>query len=173
MRKTLATILVAGAFAVSACADRLPVTASPDAPAFSLNGDASPSYIIDFSGTSLAATLEADVQAAGGTVTARLDAIGVAVATSTDPSFSRKAERIAGVRAVGLDPMVDWIGPDADVVAAEAGDAAPEPAPTVFGSGESFRLMQWAPDAISAPAAWDAGALGAGARVAIIDGGIH
>jgi lantibiotic leader peptide-processing serine protease len=172
MRKLFATALVAGAFAVSACADRVPVTSSPDAPSFALNGGA-PSYIIDFNGTTLPASLEADIQAAGGTVTARMDVIGVAVATSTDPAFSSKAAMIQGVRAVGIDPVVDWIGPDQDQAAVEAGDAAPEPAPAVFGSGESFRLMQWAPDAIAAPAAWDAGALGLGARVAIIDGGIH
>jgi len=42
-----------------------------------------------------------------------------------------------------------------------------------FGAGETFRRAQWVPDALSAPAAWDAGAMGAGARVAILDGGIR
>jgi subtilisin family serine protease len=41
------------------------------------------------------------------------------------------------------------------------------------GGHETFRLIQWAPDAIQAPAAWQSGALGAGARVAVLDGGIH
>jgi lantibiotic leader peptide-processing serine protease len=44
---------------------------------------------------------------------------------------------------------------------------------SAFGTAETFRREQWVPDAISAPAAWDGGNMGAGARVAIIDGGIR
>lgn len=36
-----------------------------------------------------------------------------------------------------------------------------------------YRYIQWAPQAVKAPDAWAAGCTGKGARVAIIDGGIH
>jgi subtilisin family serine protease len=67
-----------------------------------------------------------------------------------------------------LDPRESSIGEE---VTAEA--ASPPEATSIVGATETFRLVQWAPDAVSAPAAWDAGATGAGARVAVIDGGIH
>ena len=41
-----------------------------------------------------------------------------------------------------------------------------------IGSDESFWAYQWAPQAIHAPEAWEAGFTGQGIRVAVIDGGI-
>src|SRR6185436_14683678 len=53
-------------------------------------------------------------------------------------------------------------------------DASPTATETaVIGGIETFRTTQWVPDAVHAPEAWALGYQGAGARVAVIDGGIH
>jgi subtilisin family serine protease len=138
-------------------------------------GDAKASYIIDFTGTTLPANLGALVQAAGGVLTTSMGQIGVAVAASDDPSFPNRAARIKGVFSVVPDVVVQWVDPRETLVGEDvAVEAAPPPeATSVVGATETFRLVQWAPDAVSAPAAWDAGATGAGARIAIVDGGVY
>src|SRR5438309_1629093 len=69
--------------------------------------------------------------------------------------------------------MVQWVPQDAEPTMVEVDDLVSVEPASVFGSLESFRPLQWAPDAVSAPAAWTTGAIGAGARVAIVDGGIR
>jgi subtilisin family serine protease len=131
------------------------------------------SYLIDFTGNDLPADLAAQVARAGGVLTNSIAQIGVAVATSEDPSFADRAIMIRGVFSVELDPMVQWIEPTRVIEAGEAGAEISLEPTAAFGAGETFRRAQWVPDAISAPAAWDAGARGAGVRVAILDGGIR
>ena len=137
--------------------------------------DGPSSYVIDFTGSSLPATLAADVAAAGGTVTASMDAIVVAVASSSSPDFLDRAAKISGVRAVSVDRMEQWVSPSenagTEVEAEGLGDVSA--AAAAVGSTESFRKAQWNVDAVSAPGAWAAGQLGKGARVAVIDGAIH
>lgn len=131
------------------------------------------SYVLVASGNSLPPSLAADVAAAGGTVTGTMDGIGVAVATSADPAFAKRASAIGGLQYVAEDLEVQWTR-DAYGDAAEATDQ-PGAEETAHGVGthESFRNAQWAPDAVSAPAAWNAGHLGRDARVAILDGAVH
>lgn len=131
------------------------------------------SYLIDFTGNTLPANLAAQVAKAGGVLTTSIEQIGVAVATSEDPQFADRAVRIRGVFSVQPDPTVQWVQPEKVVEAeVDAGaDATVEPMATF--TGETFRRAQWVPDAMSAPEAWDLDALGAGARVAVIDGGIY
>src|SRR5213594_1125517 len=178
------TATIAGAILAAACVYDAPVT--PDSntitaanmansPAAQLSSGTGKSYIIDFTGYQLPTDLAAHVAKAGGTLTASIDQIGVATATSTDPSFSDRAVKIRGVFSVNEDPMVQWVEPERVVDAGEVdvsagGDVVPNVA---FGSAETFRAEQWVPDQLSAPAAWDAGARGAGVRVAILDGGIR
>jgi subtilisin family serine protease len=69
--------------------------------------------------------------------------------------------------------VVQWVNPERVV---DAGEVSPDVVVTpdaTFGNAETFRRIQWAPDAVHAPDAWDAGARGAGARVAVLDGGIR
>ena len=175
---------IAAAIVAAACVYDAPVT--PDSntitaanmansPAAQLSAGTGKSYLIDFTGYQLPTDLAAQVAKAGGTLTASIDQIGVATATSTDPSFSDRAVKIRGVFSVNEDPMVQWVEPERVVDAGEVdvsagGDVVPNVA---FGSAETFRAEQWVPDQLSAPAAWDAGARGAGVRVAILDGGIR
>ncbi len=137
--------------------------------------DGPTSYVIDFTGSSLPATLTADIAAAGGTVTSSMDAIGVAVATSSSADFPGRAARIAGVRTVSVDRVEQWVSPNENAgteVEVDALDDASATAAAV-GSTESFRKVQWNVDAVSAPGAWAAGQQGKGARVAVIDGAIY
>ncbi|HET9384401.1 MAG TPA: S8 family serine peptidase [Gemmatimonadales bacterium] len=182
-RPMLRFALVTGAIVAAACAYDAPV--KPDLPTAGLSTSpsmqlstapaAARAYMIDFIGDALPANLAAQITKAGGVLTTELTQIGVAVATSDDPAFADRAARITGVFSVIPDFEIQWVDPRESVVTEEltAEDLPPAAAQASVGASETFRLVQWAPDAVSAPAAWDAGATGAGARVAVLDGGIH
>jgi subtilisin family serine protease len=108
------------------------------------------------------ADLAAEVQRAGGTLKSYHKGAGVAIALSNDAAFATKLKAVAGIGAVGKDKAVQWIDPNLRVA-----EMANE------GDNETFFGIQWAPKAISAPAAWASGQMGAGVRVAVLDGGIH
>jgi subtilisin family serine protease len=167
MRIRNSALAAAGALLLAACAEG-PGT-GPGEVRFSAQSG-SPTYVIMTSGNRVPAGLADQVTAAGGTVTASLDEIGVLVATSNDAEFAARARGLSGVQAVALDQMLEFEQPrDAgEGVELDLGSQDHE-----IGGHETFRLIQWAPDAVSAPAAWATGAMGAGARVAILDGGIR
>jgi len=182
MRFTIAI----GAIVAAACVYDAPVTPNRNtttaetfsSPSMSVSapGSETQSYIIDFTGNSLPTDLAAQVAKAGGVLTTTIDQIGVAVAASENPSFARRAWQIRGVFSVIRDIDVQWLDPRETAVGEEltVEEAAPPPeALAHVGAAETFRFVQWAPDAVSAPAAWHAGATGAGVRVAVLDGGIH
>ena len=177
--------VIAGAIVAAACVHDTPTKPSenttaarvPLTPSLQLTApsNAAKSYLIDFTGNALPANLAAQVAKAGGVLTTSIEQIGIAVATSNDPNFADRAVAMRGVFSVQPDPMVQWVQPEqvveaGEVDVTEAGIAEPAAA---FGTGETFRRAQWVPDAMSAPDAWDLGARGAGARVAILDGGIR
>lgn len=127
-------------------------------------------YIIIASGDQLPASLEGEVSKANGKIAHLNTAVGLATATSTDPAFAEKAARIAGVGSVIRDAEAQWIMPgsiqtDVSALGSPTGSSATNPATN------SFFRFQWGHQAISAPAAWAAGYQGAGARVAVLDGG--
>ena len=131
------------------------------------------SFVILGKGENLSAATAASLRALGAEVTV-LPEIGVAFASSADPDFAAKAGAIDGVQAVAADFEYQWVAPQPEAGSVEISEEDVVAGPSaVFGSGETFRNVQWAPDAIHAPDAWDAGVRGAGARVAILDGGIH
>ena len=166
------SLLVLGAVGLAACAEP-PMQPMGGADAYSSRSSvaAGRTYVLIANGNSLPADLESTMAALGGTVASRMDGIGVATVTSDDPGFAARASGAAGVRAVVADVMIQFDEPRVEG-SVEAGEAATEAAHAV-GGHETFRALQWAPDAISAPAAWALGYQGAGARVAILDGGIH
>src|SRR3989441_5811954 len=181
-RFVLRTTTLAGAIAVAACVENAPVspTDSPisaanvaNSPSLQLPAPEARSYILDFTGSDLPADLSAQVTSAGGSLSTSIAQIGVAVATSADPNFANRAGKIRGIASVELDPMVQWVQPENVVEAGEAESGGEVVPAAAFGSAETFRRAQWVPDAMSAPAAWDAGAKGTGVRVAILDGGIR
>ncbi|MBC7897288.1 MAG: S8 family serine peptidase [Cytophagaceae bacterium] len=174
MRRIVPLLCIA---ALVACSDNPSVPTSVAGPRLSVSAAGPSSYVIDFTGETLPATLAADIRSAGGTLTASLDAIGVAVASSDDPSFPARASRIRGVSGVDPDVVLQWVNPAVAPAEVTVDESDVVEQSHEVGGHETFRLVQWAPDAISAPAAWAAGAegdnQGAGARVAILDGGIR
>jgi subtilisin family serine protease len=122
-------------------------------------------YVIICKTNAIPAGIDKQIASAGGTVTSRLHQIGVVVAISEKPDFAKKASKIKGVMTAVRDEWVQWVNPQ---VCEDAGSIKA----LSIGSDETFWPYQWAPRAIYAPDAWDAGARGAGVRVAILDGGI-
>jgi lantibiotic leader peptide-processing serine protease len=167
------SVAILGVLAIAACSD-LPVT--PTAPLTATHGMSSvkggKSYVlIANTEESLPDDLSAAVSAAGGTLTSAMGDIGVAAATSSDPNF---ASKLSGYTVVE-DVMMKFGNPRvADVIVEDL--SAPTFTESAIGAVETFRAVQWAPDAVHAPEAWEADPVhnqGAGARVAILDGGIR
>ncbi|QIX62941.1 S8 family serine peptidase [Hymenobacter lutimineralis] len=127
-------------------------------------------YIIISSTNELPAALATQTQAANGTLTDELPGTGLALATSSDPDFAAKAARISGVRSVIHDFSFQGFNPEA-ARSVEAIAEADNTNPGSAGDNERFFPLQWGHTAIEAPEAWNTGARGAGALVAVLDGG--
>ncbi len=171
-RNTPLAAVIAATLALAACADS-PVTPNRGGPQFAVSAAGERTYVMLAPGNALPPGLADQVQAAGGTLTTSLSAIGVAVATSGAADFAARAARIKGLSAVVEDQVFQFTEPEERVVTTEADEADVGEQSHQVGGHETFRALQWAPDAVSAPAAWATGAMGAGARVAILDGGLR
>ena len=120
------------------------------------------SYIVIGNGPSVSAKLEKAIGKAGGTVTSqRLAKVGALVVESDNPDF---ASSISGATvvpnvSVRMTPSVQELQP----VAAN---------PPNTGDDDFYFDRQWGHDAVNAPEAWEAGQRGAGATVAVLDGGV-
>lgn len=161
--------LTLGACAPDNTAPELPV-ATPMMAALSAGN----SYVILAKGNKIPATLAASIAAAGGTITQTLPEIGMLTVTSTAADFQAKASAFSGVDAVAVDTNYQFIDPNERVMVAEDADVFDNSTAASIGDNETFFPgLQWAPKAIHAPEAWDAGARGTGVRVAVIDGGLN
>ena len=122
------------------------------------------------------ASLDSEVQAAGGSVTATIPQIGLAIVESDRDDFA-DAVQLSGVES---------IVPDIPIESGELAGGSPftvdTPAPefTEFAGsppipvgGDAMSGLQWALQAIHAPEAWALGYTGKGVRVAVLDGGIQ
>lgn len=110
---------------------------------------------------------EQAVASAGGTVVFSHQESGVAVAESAAPEFLAKIRASQAVSSANLDRLVQWTREPAALASIEDSYTNPPNNDTFFNG------VQWAPQAIDAPAAWALGCTGEGIRVAILDGGIH
>jgi len=126
------------------------------------------SYLIIAQGNKLPEKLAERVSAAGGTITRTIPEIGIAVATSSNPNFAANASGISGVRSVAPNVRLQWIDPDLSPYRFAAENFGNPP---TSGDDDFFFDLQWGHDAVDAPEAWNAGARGAGVRVAILDTG--
>lgn len=106
------------------------------------------------------------VTAAGGAVVFGHDGAGVGVATSSAPDFASRVRASSAIASVEADRLVQWQLP---MTTADLDEAFTNPP----NNDTFFNGVQWAPQAIDAPAAWASGCTGNGVRVAILDGGIH
>lgn len=108
---------------------------------------------------------EKQVAKAGGTVKSVIDEIGVAFVSSADPDFKSTLAKKPGIQGVAYSLPV----PIDDSLFTEVG---PQAETNHVGENEFWYPLQWGLDAVNAPQAWDAGATGAGVRVAVLDSGI-
>lgn len=120
-------------------------------------------YIVSASGWG-AAQIDA-VAAAGGTVVIGHDGAGVAVVRSSSPGFAARLKASSAIQDVQADRIVQWQRPS-------LGGTVDAQFTNPPNNDRYFNNIQWAPQAVDAPAAWAEGCLGQGARVAILDGGI-
>jgi subtilisin family serine protease len=103
-------------------------------------------------------------QSLGPALVANLKAIGVVIATSSDPNFATWAATLRGVQAVAEDPEIQWL--------------PKEPAVQLTGvtadgvNSEPYNGYLWNLRVIHADVTAAHGDLGAGARVAVIDEGM-
>lgn len=150
---------LAAVLAVGACSDQQdPSNGPPDAPSVA-SSKSSSSYVIGFSAAQ-AGDVKGAIERAGGKALYISKRAGLATAESADPAFAGKLGKAPGIRAVAMDTVVQWV-PKERVIEASIGD------------NETFFNAQWAPQSIHAEEAWDAGARGTGARVAVLDGGLN
>ena len=170
MRSKFTALAAIATALAAACANDQP-TAPRAGPRFATFASGARTYVILGNGNALPSGFAAAVTAAGGTVTGTMSGIGVAVATSSSADFQTRAAAIQGVEAVAADQIVQWVDPAERVI--DFGDVAADVGQASHGNNETFYNLQWAPKAIHAPEAWDAGHLGTGARVAILDGGLN
>lgn len=154
----------------AACADAPTAVRAPMSAALATSQDET-SFVVGGTGGSLPASFAADVAALGGTVTRTMPDVGIAVVQLSRADARAALKKLKGVSDVAADVVRQWQDPNPRVESIDLGDQGV--ATAGVGDVETFRAVQWAPDAVNAPAAWNAGYLGAGARVAILDGGIH
>ncbi len=125
---------------------------------------ASKTYVVVAKGQGRGST--AFAQTLGPAVTANLEAIGVVVATSSDPNFATWAASQPGVQAVAEDPELQWL-PKEPAVQFTNTDVSAQGVNT-----EPFNGYLWNLRAIHADVTAAHGDLGAGARVAVLDSGM-
>lgn len=168
--RTLVTAAVATAM-LAGCADGPTASRATMGEVALVAAQAEESFIVLGAGNALPATLEADVAALGGVVESTAPSVGMATVRLSRADARTALKALRGVSDVAADPVVQWQDPNPRFESMDVADQGI--AAAGYGDAETFRALQWAPDAISAPAAWNAGYRGAGARVAILDGGIH
>lgn len=125
-------------------------------------------YLIVSSGTTLSADIKAQLKSLQGEIISEIDEVGIATVVSDDPAFAAKASKIKGVGSVIKDLDIQWH----DLKNTRTVDIdAVNFTPPSTGDSNPFYTFQWGHTAIEAPAAWNAGARGKGARVAVLDSG--
>ncbi len=122
-------------------------------------------YIVQLVADAVPGGFADQITALGGTVETQLAGAGIVIVSSARADFEAAAERLGGVEAVMADAIVELTDPNQKVVDFAAADA-------VNTANDGLYPIQWQLPAVNAPEAWATGAVGAGARVAILDGGV-
>jgi subtilisin family serine protease len=124
-------------------------------------------YVVTSKTLSFDSSLAHKIEVAGGTVTARLPQIGVAVVESADTGFAARAVKVPGVRSAVYDYVFQTDQPEATSVT--DADFANPPA---SGDNDTRFDLEWGSQAIDVAGAWNQGYRGQGAIVAVLDSGI-
>ena len=123
------------------------------------------SYLVVANSNRLSNNLMNRIEAAGGVVTNTLPEIGVAVVESSAAGFDATLYAIPGVLGVAENALYQFTTPGEYDLSVEFAN------PPASGDDDPLFDLQWGHTAIDAATAWNAGLRGAGARVAVLDGG--
>lgn len=124
-------------------------------------------YVVTANAHAFDSQLARKIEAAGGTISARLPQIGVAIVESADSTFSTRASRVPGIRSVVGDVTLQFdVPPNTETIDENYGN------PPASGDNDTRFDLQWGHAAIDAAGAWNLGYRGAGAKVAVLDSGI-
>jgi len=107
------------------------------------------------------------IEAAGGTISARLPQIGVAIVESNQINFASRAAKTQGIRSVVEDYVIQFDVPEAHMAADEDFSNPP-----TSGDNDTRFDLQWGSAAIDVAGAWNQGYRGNGVTVAVLDSGI-
>jgi subtilisin family serine protease len=170
--RTLATaaapLFIAAALGLGACADQTPTGPAPSGPiratATAQSGRVvSGATFVNFAET-IPAAFARDVVAAGGEVVFAFPEIGVVVIRGLDDAATARTAAVHGAVSFGADPLTP---------------ATPEQLPRIAAgefvsatSGEPFASALWGMRMIGADRAIDAGYMGEGAVIGVVDSGI-
>ena len=175
--KRVAPLFLAGVVGLAACSDETPFSPDINAPGGALlsttdlfdGGEVSNNHMVVMEGRRLPADLTQRVEALGGTIVAAHDAIGVATVSGLTAEAAAELQSALDVRFVQPDLVLQFVDP-ANAEAIEVADASPDAhlSPTLA----SFYPRQWNMRQIGADKAWEAGKLGSGVTVAILDTGL-
>lgn len=170
MKHRFTALSAAALVALGACAE--PVTspaAAPavDAPSFDVDASTTDTYLVRFKGNGIPGDFASTVAGLGGEVIFAHDGVGIAAVAGLDAAGASVIASSGNVAAVDMDAYTE-IEP---AFVGEPEAVSPE-SPTNPALA-SFYPRQWNMRAISAPAAWTAGKLGASTTlVGILDTGI-
>jgi subtilisin family serine protease len=173
----LASLLLAGTVALSACADDAvspSATRAPADAAFSAGSAEAGRHIFVFSTRSVPADFEARVAAAGGTVEKTFGKLGIAATQGLSPAAAASLGASGDVAHWNHEIELTLDAP-ATVGGAEAVEsvASSEPASASNPATATFYPRQWHLRQIGADRAWAAGRLGSrSVKVGILDTGI-
>ena len=124
-------------------------------------------YVVTAKLQNFDAQLARKIEAAGGTISARLPQIGVAIVESADAGFAARAAKTQGIRSVVTDYVIQFDVPEAHQVADEDFTNPP-----TSGDDDTFFDLQWGSAAVDVAGAWNQGYRGNGAIVAVLDSGV-
>jgi len=133
-----------------------------DAKTTAIAGAIGQKFIVVSKSEALPAGFENQISAYGEIVSS-MPAIGQLVVKPTTTDFEKKVAKLGNVLSVFPDFKMRWIEPVG--ILGQVGSES-------IGDNESYFAYLWNMRAINAPAAWDAGYTGEGARVFILDAGI-
>ena len=124
-------------------------------------------FVVTANNLSFDAQLARKVEAAGGTITARLPQIGVAIVESNRSDFAARASKVPGVRSAVSNLSVQF-----DVPKAESSLVEDFNNPPASGDNDTRFDLQWGSAAIDVAGAWNQGQRGADTVVAVLDSGV-
>lgn len=166
-------LMLAGVVGLAACADDVSSPLAPESPRFetsvAFDAEATDRHMVVMVGKRLPADFAQRIAALGGSVVAAHDGIGIATVSGLTAEAAAELQAAIDVQFVQPDLVLQWVTPAGDdVLEAADGSPAAHQSPTLA----SFYPRQWNMRQIGADKAWEAGKLGSGVTVAILDTGL-